>query len=169
MSFAASKEKDGKVILKCQSPFSPSNHSFGINKIDRFDVLKCPGSSGSSSMAKLFTTTTITNPGWVGRVENLRLNIGTSLRWEEPNLAKETYTSKSGRRAFSYWVLTKRKWSEKNKSMHICSGINSKVCNSNILKRINKHSNSFQKQSPRGVLRTLTKFTGKHLCQSLFF
>ena len=26
-----------------------------------------------------------------------------------------------------------------------------------------------QKQSPRVVLRNFTKFTGKHLCQSLFF
>ena len=26
-----------------------------------------------------------------------------------------------------------------------------------------------QKQSPRGVLKNFAKFTGKHLCQSLFF
>ena len=27
----------------------------------------------------------------------------------------------------------------------------------------------YQKQSSRGVLRNFSKFTGKHLCQSLFF
>ena len=48
-----------------KSPFLPSKLYFGINKIDRSDVLNCRSSSTSSSTAKVFTTTinTITKPG----------------------------------------------------------------------------------------------------------
>ena len=45
-----------------ESPSSPSNHCFGINKIDRSDVLNCSSSSAWSSTAKVFTTTTNTIP-----------------------------------------------------------------------------------------------------------
>ena len=38
----------------------PSNHCFGINKIDRSGVFNCPSSSASSSIAKVFITTTDT-------------------------------------------------------------------------------------------------------------
>ena len=47
-----------------ESPFSPSNQCFGINKIDRSNVFNCPSSSASLSTAKVFTATTniITKP-----------------------------------------------------------------------------------------------------------
>ena len=38
----------------------PSNHCFGINKIDRSGVFNCPSSSANSSIAKVFITTTDT-------------------------------------------------------------------------------------------------------------
>ena len=67
MNFATAEEKDGKGNLEIsESSFSPSNHCFEIEKIDRFDVLNFPSSSTSSSTAKVFTITTniITKPGF---------------------------------------------------------------------------------------------------------
>ena len=64
--FGTNGGKDGKVNFKMsESPFSHSNHCFGIKKIDSSDGLNCPGSSASSSTAKVFATTTntITKPG----------------------------------------------------------------------------------------------------------
>ena len=38
-----------------------------------------------------------------------------------------------------------------------------------LLCYLTTHLSVRKKQSPRDVLRNFTKFTGKHLCQSLFF
>ena len=46
--FGTNRGKDGKVNFEIsESLFSSSNHCFGINKIDRSDVLNCPSSSAS--------------------------------------------------------------------------------------------------------------------------
>ena len=91
-----------------ESPFSSSNHCFGINKTDRSDVLDYASSSASLPTAKLFTTTnTITKLGllipgrdvlnslskqellwWVKKFSN-----GRSLRQKEPNLVIQTDAS----------------------------------------------------------------------------
>ena len=52
--FGTNRGKDGKGNFKMSEyPFSPSNHCFGINKIDRSDVLNYPRNSTSSSTAKV--------------------------------------------------------------------------------------------------------------------
>ena len=64
--FGTNTGKDEKDYFEMsESPFLPTNHCFGINKIDRSDVLNCLSSSASFSIAKVFTTTTnkITKPG----------------------------------------------------------------------------------------------------------
>ena len=54
-SFGTNRERNGKGNFEeSKSPFSPSNHCFGINKFDSSDVLNCTRSSASSSTAKLF-------------------------------------------------------------------------------------------------------------------
>ena len=54
------KHEKGKFEM-LESPFSPSNHCFGSNKIDRSDVHNCPSRSASSTSAWIFTTITATN------------------------------------------------------------------------------------------------------------
>ena len=117
--------KDAKGNFEMSgSPFSPSNHCFRINKIDRFDVLNCPSSSASLSPAKVFTktTNTITKQGLLipGR-DSIKqsINTGTSLvsgkfkikQWEitkakGTKLVIQTDASKSGWRAFCNGVST---------------------------------------------------------------
>ena len=103
-----------------ESSFSLSNHRFGINRIDKSDLLNCPSSSACSSTARVLTTTTntITKPSlFISKqellwwVKNLRLNNGRSLRQKEPNLVIQTDASKSGWGPFG--VSTGGKWSEK--------------------------------------------------------
>ena len=97
-----------------KSPFSPSKHCFGKNKIDRSDVLNYRSSSASSFTAKVFTTTinAITKPGLFipGRdTINQSVKTGTSLvggkfkikQWKitkakESNLVIQTDASNSG-------------------------------------------------------------------------
>ena len=145
-----------------ESPFSPSNHCFGINKIDRSDVLNCQSSSASSSAAKVFATTANTlnnfNQFIPGR-DSIKQSVktGTSLV--------------GGKFKIKQWKITKAKgteFSDKNrctkiglgsllqrgvnsgemvrkggKLTHKCSGINSsKVCDSNIHRGTIKNSNS---------------------------
>ena len=67
-----------------ESSFSPSNHCFGINKIDRSDVLNGLNSSACSSTAKLFTTktNTITKPSlFIPGRDSVKQSVktGTSL------------------------------------------------------------------------------------------
>ena len=143
-------------------PFSPSNHRFGINKINRSDVLNCPRSSARSSTAKVFitTTNTITKPGlFIPGRESIKQSVKT-----ETSLV-------GGKFKIKEWKITKAKgtkFSDTNKCIKItlgcllkqgvnwgkivrkggeliykCYGINSsKVCDSNIHKRTIKYSNS---------------------------
>ena len=133
--FGTNRGKDRKGNFKMpESPFSPSNHCFGVNQIDRSDELNCPSCSACPSTAKLFTTTTttITKPSLFipGRdslskhelfwcVENLTFNNGRSLRQKEPNSMKQTDASKSSWRAFCNGVSTWGKWSEKEENLNI--------------------------------------------------
>ena len=63
--FSASTEKDEKGNFEISEYlFSPSNHCFGVNKIEKSDILNCLSSFACLSTAKVFTTTnTITKPG----------------------------------------------------------------------------------------------------------
>ena len=57
--FGTNRGKDGKGNFEIsESPFLPAKHCFGIDKIDRSDVLNYPSSSTRSSTSKVFTTTT---------------------------------------------------------------------------------------------------------------
>ena len=59
--FGTNRGKDGKGNFEMlESPFSPSNHCFIINKIDRYDAFNCPSSSPGLYTAKVFTTATNT-------------------------------------------------------------------------------------------------------------
>ena len=86
--FGTNRGKDEKGNSEMsESPFSPTNHCFGINKIDKSDVLNCPSSSASSSTTKVFTATnTITKPGLFtpGR-DSIKQSVktGTSLVGEK--------------------------------------------------------------------------------------
>ena len=71
-----------------ESPFSLSNQCFGINKIDRSDVLNCPSNSACLFKAKVFTTTTttITKPSlFIPGRDSIKKSVktGTFLRWVE--------------------------------------------------------------------------------------
>ena len=142
-----------------ESSFSLSNHRFGINKIDKSDVLNCPSSSACSSTAKVFTTTTntITKPSlFIPSRDNIKQSIetGTSLvgqnfkikQWKisktKKKLVIQKDASKSGWGAFLgvNWGEMVRKVGELT---YKCSGINSsQVCDSNIHKKTIKYSNS---------------------------
>lgn len=53
-----------KVILKYQNIFSHPQTTFGVNKIEKSDILNCLSSFACLSTAKVFTTTnTVTKPG----------------------------------------------------------------------------------------------------------
>ena len=97
-----------------ESPFSPSNHCFRINKTDRSHSLNFSSSSASSPVAKKFTATTntIPKPGlFIPGRDSIKHTVktGTSLVGEkfsfnnersltqiEPNLVIQTDASKSG-------------------------------------------------------------------------
>ena len=78
-----------------ESPFSPSNHCFGIKKIDRFDVLNFPSSSACSSRAKVFTTTTntITKPSlFIPGRDSIKQSVKTGI-----SLVGGKFKSKQGK------------------------------------------------------------------------
>ena len=87
-----------------ESPFLPANHCFGINKIER-SVLNCPSSSGSSSTAKIFTTTpnAITKPGLPipGR-DSIKQSVKTGISLED------------GKFKIKQWKITKAKGTKFN-------------------------------------------------------
>ena len=65
-----------------ESLYSPSNHCFRINAIDRSDVLNCPSSSANASTDKVFATTTntITKPGlFIPIRDSIKQSIKTGI------------------------------------------------------------------------------------------
>ena len=85
--FGDNRGKDEKSNFEMsESPFLPANHCFGINKIERSDVLNCPSSSASSSTAKIFTIApnAITKPGLPipGR-DSIKQSVKTGISLED--------------------------------------------------------------------------------------
>ena len=128
--FSASTEKDEKGNFEISEYlFSPSNHCFGVNKIEKSDILNCLSSFACLSTAKVFTTTnTITKPGLFkpGRdsiKQSVYLEDGKfkikQWRQKEPNLVIQIDAWKSGWRVTCNGVSTRGKWSKKEKNWHI--------------------------------------------------
>ena len=115
--FGNNRAKDGKGNFEMsESPFSPSNHWFGINRIDRFDVLNCPNSSASSPTATLFTTSAniITKPG-----------LFIPDRYSIKQSVKTVTTLVGGKLKVKQWHITKAKgtkFSDTNRSIKIRLG-----------------------------------------------
>ena len=102
--FGTNRGKDEKGSFEIsESLFLPLSHCFGINKIDRSDVLNFPSSSARSSTAKVFTTTTntITKPGLLisGR-DSIKQSVKTG-----------TYLV-GGKFKIKQWKITKAKWTQ---------------------------------------------------------
>ena len=74
-----------------ESPFSPSNHCFRINKTDRSHALNFSSSSASSPVAKTFTarTNTIPKPGlFIPGRDSIKQGLSKQeLLWWVKNLA----------------------------------------------------------------------------------
>ena len=117
MTLELTEEKDEKDNSEMsESPSSLSNHCFGINKINRSDILNYPNSSASLSTAKVFktTTNTIPKPGlFIPGRGNIKQSVktGTSLV--------------GGKFKIKQWKITRAKetkFSDTNRCIKIRSG-----------------------------------------------
>ena len=120
-----------------ESPFSPSNQCFGINKIDRSNVFNCPSSSASLSTAKVFTATTniITKPSlFIPGRDSIKQSVKTrtSLVGGKFKIKQWKITKANGaifsdtNRSFKIRLASLLqqdvnwgKWSEKEENLHI--------------------------------------------------